>query len=240
MFLRDMGVVNVLKGAYTMKKALIIANMLFASVTVFGMNVSLADKKNNIAAFIEVKDLTEHEQNIRKYVAEQIHECSRSTRFEEVNNSFEAAKSILISSNILELLLSYRNKKPLTDKQIKGLMVSSRILNSVDQNEDTLLSYTIKEFLGMTGIGGGDGWDASWNREKLILLSTFMIEHGADPTLKMADNMEHVKRYADWWMDEAEAFKKLLNAYEKATTKESEAVKFQKAEAEGSTQYIRE
>ena len=229
MCLRGASMSNVLKlkGEYTMKKALIIANMLFASAAVWGMNVSLVNQKNNKNVFVETKDLSEHEQKVRAQMIQQIYNVSYSTDFQEIDKNFKIAKKSLINPNVLGLLLSYKNKKPLTDQQIKNLMVNLRVLNSIDQDENTLLSYTIKSFYEMKHVGGGDGWNAGWNREKLILLSSYMLEYGADPFLKMDDEhgplMEQVKeRYSGRWLDDEEessALKNLISTYEKATKK---------------------
>ena len=207
-----------------MKKALIVANMLFASAAVWGMNESLVNQENSGNVFVKVEDLSKHEQGIRARAIKQICKLTYSSgSSREINDNLEAAVKSLSGLDVLGLPLSYKNKEPLADQQIKNLMVNPRILNSVDQDGNTLLSYTIKSFFCMAHVGGGDEWDASWNREGLLLLSSYMLEHGGDPFLKMSNEngplIEQIKdhdlnRYLS--ENESEALRKLLSSYKEA------------------------
>ncbi|MBO7537211.1 MAG: hypothetical protein J6T29_02620 [Alphaproteobacteria bacterium] len=201
-----------------MKKALIIANMLFASATVWGMNESLVNQENSGNVFVEVKDLSEHEQGIRAQIILQICKVGHGTNFKKIDDNFEAAKDALSSPDVLVL----QNEKPSTSQKI-----NPRILNSVDQDGNTLLSYTIKSFYNIIHLKCQEGWDPSWNREKLLLLSNYMLEYGADPFLKMSDKngpfenriKERIEEYelAKYCSEqESEALKKLLSSYKEA------------------------
>ena len=204
-----------------MKKALVIANMMFASASVWGMNVSSVNQENNRNVFVETKDLSEREKNTREHIIELI------DKFHKID-CFEATKNALIDRNILEFLMLYKNQRPLTNQQFKNLIINPQILNYVDQNGNTLLSYTIKTFTKTVYVGCEDERDMSRSREKLLELCIFMLEYGADPFLKMSDEkgslMEYVKerKNEDWYKGEAKAAEKLLDTYEKLTTNTEE------------------
>ena len=136
-----------------MKKILIAA--AFAATSVFGMNQQSNDVKSNRHSnnFFEItreNSLTKAE-NLPKDMQEM-----RNKPQDAISRSDYVTAVGLMgnrNSDIVKLLLLYKNKTMLSDKQFEDFLIGRNILNSVDENGNTLLDDAVQTLIDLRYVG---------------------------------------------------------------------------------------